>query len=233
MCGPCSLRRRSIEWVSDLRALLVDWGGVLTLGLDVGIRNWATHEGVALEHFRSVMTRWVKAEGNGRAPDPVANPIPAIERGELTVPDFERRLAADLAAESGRPVQPEGLLSRMFSHFEHAPAMNALVWRARKAGLRTGLVSNSWGDHYRRDGWEDMFDVVAISGEVGMRKPDPEIYLYACERIGMSPSECVFVDDLRVNVDAAAALGMVGIHHRTYEQTAAELEALFGVALSE
>ena len=77
-----------------------------------------------------------------------------------------------------------------------------------------------------------MFDVVVISGEVGMRKPEPAIFEHILELMGLRAEECVFVDDLRHNVDAAVALGMLGVLHRSYEQTRLELEAVFGVPLS-
>jgi putative hydrolase of the HAD superfamily len=120
----------------------------------------------------------------------------------------------------------------MFDAIEHAPQMNSLVLRARHAGLRTGLLSNSWGNDYPRDGWDDMFDVVVISGEVGMRKPEERIYRHVLAALDVEPHEAVFVDDVRGNVDAAVALGMVGVHHLDYATTALELEALFGIALA-
>jgi putative hydrolase of the HAD superfamily len=111
--------------------------------------------------------------------------------------------------------------------------MSGLVLRARRAGLRTGLLSNSWGNAYPREGWDEMFDAIVISGEVGMRKPEPAIFHHALELLDVAPGETVFVDDLRVNILAAAELGLVGVHHTSYDETAAELEALFGVPLRE
>jgi HAD superfamily hydrolase (TIGR01509 family) len=121
----------------------------------------------------------------------------------------------------------------MFDAIEHAPDMNALVVRARHQGLRTALLSNSWGNEYPRHGWDDMFDAVVISGEVGMRKPEERIYRFAADQVRAQPSECVFVDDLRPNVEAAVLTGMVGVHHRDYRTTALELEAVFEVPLFE
>jgi epoxide hydrolase-like predicted phosphatase len=107
-----------------------------------------------------------------------------------------------------------------------------LVRRAREQGIATALLSNSWGNDYPRDMWTDMFDVVVISGEVGMRKPEPRIYQLVCDRLGLQPQQCVFVDDMHYNVDAAVRLGWVGVHHRSYAETAAELEAIFGLPLA-
>jgi HAD superfamily hydrolase (TIGR01509 family) len=129
-------------------------------------------------------------------------------------------------------VVAEGFLARMFDEFEHAHDMNALVRRARESGIRTALLSNSWGDFYPRDLWDGMFDVVVISGEVGMRKPDAEIFQLTLGLMDLPASACVFVDDLPHNITAAADLGLVGVRHVTYEETLMELETLFGIDLA-
>jgi HAD superfamily hydrolase (TIGR01509 family) len=110
--------------------------------------------------------------------------------------------------------------------------MNALVMRARESGLRTALLSNSWGNSYPRDGWEDMFDAVVISGEVGLRKPDRAIFDFTLARLEVTATETVFVDDLEPNVEAARSLGMTAILHTAYDETAARLEELFGIPLA-
>jgi FMN phosphatase YigB (HAD superfamily) len=84
---------------------------------------------------------------------------------------------------------------------------------------------------YPRDEWDGAFDVVVISGEVGMRKPEPAIYLHTATLLGLRPEECVFVDDLSPNVRGAVDVGMVGVRHVSPEQTIDELEALFGMSL--
>ena len=213
-----------------LRALVVDWGGVLTEPLDSAIRAWAEIDGVEFEHYVDVMRSWLGPHQGELARD---NPVAALERGEIEVPHFEEQLAQRLSQAAGREIRAVGLLQRMFDQFEHAPAMSALVLRARRAGLRTGLLSNSWGNEYPREGWDEMFDAIVISGEVGMRKPEPEIFAHALDLLGVLAEETVFVDDLAHNVQAAVELGLVGIHHTSYETTASELEELFGVHLRD
>lgn len=210
------------------QGLIVDWGGVLTERLDLAVRAWAEQEQIDFDHYLQAMRRWFSPEEQLEAE---VNPIHALERGEMSVPHFEQKLAAEIRRLDGRPVQAEGLLERMFSTFDTAHAMNALVVRAKRHGIRTALLSNSWGNSYPRDGWDDMFDVVVISGEVGLRKPELEIFELTCARLGVPASACVFVDDLQPNVSAAGELGMTGILHRGYDQTAARLEELFGVPL--
>jgi putative hydrolase of the HAD superfamily len=211
-----------------LRALVVDWGGVLTEPLQTAIAAWAEVDGVPVEDYVAVMREWLGITEGELARD---NPVAALERGEIGVPHFEDELAARLAERSGRSVQARGLLGRMFAEFAHAPAMSSLVLRAKQAGLRTGLLSNSWGNEYPREGWDEMFDAIVISGEVGMRKPEPEIFAHALELLGVRADEAVFVDDLLPNVEAARGLGLVAVHHTSYDETAGELERLFGLPL--
>ena len=212
----------------ELRALVVDWGGVLTEPLDQAIRAWAEIDGVDFEHYVGVMREWLGTQQGELARD---NPVAALERGEIEVPHFEEQLAARLGEGTGVRIEAAGLLQRMFDQFVHEPAMSALVLRAKRAGLRTGLLSNSWGNEYPREGWDQMFDAVVISGEVGMRKPEPAIFAHVLELLGVRAEETVFVDDLRPNVEAAEALGLVGVHHTSYADTAPALERLFGVPL--
>ena len=214
---------------STYAGLIVDWGGVLTSDINGSVRRWADRHAVDLSAYADIMRAWLGPEGELEA---MLNPIHALERGEIEVPHFEELLAVELAQRTGAQVESEGLLARMFDEFEHAHDMNALVRRARDLGIRTALLSNSWGDFYPRDLWDGMFDVVVISGEVGMRKPEPEIFHLTLDRMGLPPDACVFVDDLPHNITAAADLGIVGVRHVTYDSTLVELQALFGIDLA-
>ena len=199
-------------------ALLVDFGGVLTSPIADSLAAWA--QGYDLEPAEVA-----------RAVGALRDEAKALETGQLAGPEYERALATVLRTRSGAAVPAEGLLARMFAGFAEDAAMTGVLLRARAAGIRTGLLSNSWGNDYPRETWDALFDVTVISGEVGLRKPQPEIYLLAAERLGVPPGEVVFVDDLEPNVRGAARVGMVGVHHRDAATTAAELEALLGVAL--
>lgn len=209
--------------------LIVDWGGVLTNDIREAVHRWAASDGIDLLAYRDIMGAWLGADV---ALEAVVNPVHALERGEIEVPHFEERLAAELGQRSHVEISPEGLLYRMFDHFEHAHDMNALVRRVHQRGIRTALLSNSWGNPYPRDLWHDMFDVLVISGEVGMRKPEERIFHYTFDLMGMDPTKCVFVDDLEHNIRAGANLGMTGVLHTSYEQTLAELQILFGADLT-
>jgi putative hydrolase of the HAD superfamily len=76
-----------------------------------------------------------------------------------------------------------------------------------------------------------MFDGVVISGEVGLYKPQPEIFEMGAEKVGLPASECVFVDDLRENCAGAEAVGMTAVLHRGADSTLPELERLLEVKL--
>jgi putative hydrolase of the HAD superfamily len=106
------------------------------------------------------------------------------------------------------------------------------VVMAKRQGIRTGLISNSWGaTNYELDRFPEMFDGWVISGDEGMRKPDPKIYELGAERIGLTPEDCVFVDDLKGNLKPARAMGMATVHHTSAEETIPQLEDLLGVKL--
>jgi epoxide hydrolase-like predicted phosphatase len=214
--------------VAELRGLIVDWGGVLTGSLQDTMVSWCDADSIDYREFRAVMKEWL---GSSYGDEAATNPVHALERGEIEVPDFERELAARLRTHDGSPVEATGLLARMFAGFDPQPPIADAVRRAKAAGLATGLLSNSWGNDYPREGWDEMFDAVVISGEVGMRKPDQAIFALAADRLGLPPQQCVFVDDLMPNVRGAVEVGMVGVHHVTPQQTLDELEALFGIPL--
>jgi putative hydrolase of the HAD superfamily len=238
---PLSTGRQAIP----LRGLLVDWGGVLTPPLDDTMAAWARRDGVDFEHFRAILAEWVGAGPpgapgtvvGGDGPDgdlahgtpPVGSPIHRLERGELESATFERELAAALALR-GSTVGHEGLLGRMLEGLATLDAsMIGLVRRAHAAGVRTALLSNSWGDHYPDELWDGLFDAVVISGRVGMRKPEPRIFRHAAQALGLEPSSCVMVDDLPRNIRAAVGTGMAGVLHRSYEETRAELAVLLAL----
>ena len=211
-----------------LRGLLVDYGGVLTNPLPEFMAGWVKADGIDPDRFAELMRRWL-------GPGADRNPVHDLETGRISAAEFERLLAAELLertpAQPGAADRAAGMLTRMFSGMRVESSMIDVVRTVRAAGVRTGLLSNSWGLDYERDGWDALFDAVVISGEVGLRKPDPAIYALASERLGLPCEQIVFIDDLRPNVQAAAAAGMVGVQHVGLETTVSELEILFETSL--
>ena len=94
------------------------------------------------------------------------------------------------------------------------------------------MISNSWGrGRYDRSTFDELFDGVVISGEVGLHKPQPQIFELGAERVGLAAARCVFVDDLRENCEGAEAVGMVAVLHRGAGETLTRLEELLDVEL--
>lgn len=196
--------------------LLVDWGGVLTSNVFDSFRSFCELEGIAPD----TIGRRFREDGACR------ELVFRLETGKLPEEEFELRFAAILGVEASR------LIDRLFAGSEPDRSMLEAVRRTREAGIRTGLVSNSWGTRrYDRALLSELFDGVVISGEVGMRKPAPEIYALGAERIGVQSAACVFVDDLAFNLDPARKLGMATVHHVDREETIGELERLLGVSI--
>lgn len=207
--------------------VLVDWGGVLTTSLSDSIAKWIAADRIDGGHYREVMRELIDHAYGGER----ENVVHALERGEMDGPAFERDLAARLLTVDGVPPVAEGLLDRMFAGFEPVEAMYDALRDIRGNGIKTCLLSNSWANGYPRDGWDELFDAVVISGEVGMRKPEPRIFQHALDQVGLPGVECVFIDDLEANIVAARGLGIAGIHHRDADTTIAELESVLRLPL--
>ena len=199
------------------RGLLVDWGGVLTTDVFASFEAFCVDEGLRPGLVRDAFME-----------DPRARALLAdFECGRLADADFEQRLGAVLGV-----AEPEGLIERLFGRLRADEVMQDAVAAFRAAGVRTGLLSNSWGSRtYDRVRFAALFDVLVISGEEGIRKPQPELYAIAVTRMGLAPSELVFVDDLKGNLKPARALGIATVHHVDAATTLAQLEELLGVAV--
>jgi putative hydrolase of the HAD superfamily len=227
-----------VDSYGELRGIITDWGGVLTTPILTTVRSWIEADGIDWVSYRDTMRSWVaQAYDSGAENEPEneysPNPIHALERGECSGAEFEQILAARLLRVDGAAVAAEGLLRRMFAASLPVPAMYDTIRTLRAAGFSTALLSNSWGCHeYPRADFPGLFDTVVLSGEVGMRKPEKEIFLYAAETLGLAPAECVFIDDMEANVTAAQACGMTGVLHTETAGTAQALQDLLGVPLA-
>ena len=200
-----------------LKGLLVDFGGVLTTDVFTAFRDFCEAEGIEPESVRRLFRE-----------DPEALALlRRLESGELTEAEFEPLFGPLLGVR-----ESEGLVNRLFAGMRPDQAMVQAVKRARRAGVRTGLISNSWGaGRYDRDSFPELFDGVVISGEVGLHKPEPDIFRMGAERVGLKPEDCVFVDDLRENCAGAERVGMTPVLHRGADRTLPQLERLLGVRL--
>jgi putative hydrolase of the HAD superfamily len=197
--------------------LLIDWGGVLTTNLFTSFHEYCLRMDIDPHEL-----------GTRFRNDPEFRELLiALEKGTMGEPEFEQRFATILG------VEPTGLIDGLFAGVQPDTAMVDAVRAAREAGIRTALVSNSWGVHrYPHDLFSEIFDGVVISGEEGTRKPAKRMYELGAERAGVVPELCVFVDDLPFNLTPAEELGMATVHHTSAQDTIPRLEALLGVRLT-
>lgn len=211
--------------MSAYGALVVDFGGVLTTPLQEAMFRFAEEAGIELQHLaRAALGGYMGAEDSL---------VFGFEKGTISQEDFAKAFAERLREESGVEVDPQTLIPRLFGGLELEESMFAAVERARAHGLKTGLLSNSWGTAlYPRDRLDPVFDVQVISGEVGLRKPDPAIFELTTDRLGVAAERCVFVDDHPGHLTSAAEAGMTTVLHRDPARTIAELESILEVDLS-
>jgi putative hydrolase of the HAD superfamily len=202
------------------RALISDFGGVLTSPLQEGFLAYQEESGVSLEELGRAMARAAEEHGE--------HPLFALERGEISEREFRERIE--------RHLEDRFDLTRLrtvyFERMQTNRAMIEFVREVRSRGLRTALLTNNareWEPLWRAKLPEidELFEVVVDSAFVGMRKPDPAIYELTLERLGVAAEECVFVDDLEPNCETARNLGMRAVRFEHAEQAIPELRSAF------
>ncbi len=150
-----------------------------------------------------------------------------LERGELTLFDFERAFEAECAAAGGK-LSAATMMARI-AECQPRPQMLEAIRRLRAAGLRVGALTNNWKNaEGGRDNTElrVLFDAFVESAVVGLRKPDPRIYHHACTALGVRPAQTAFLDDIGRNLKAARELGMHTIKVEEPSRALRELETL-------
>ncbi len=201
----------------ELGGLLVDFGGVLTTNVFQSFRAFCVAEGLVETAFEDLLRGEPEVKANLRK----------LETNQMSADEFGRFLAPLLGV-----AEADDLMTRLFAGIGPDTAMIDAVRRVRGAGIPTGLISNSVGSSiYDQALLDELFDAVVISGDVGLHKPQPEIFLLGAERIGLPPAQCVFVDDLRENCAGAEAVGMTAVLHRGAARTLPALQRLLGVAV--
>jgi putative hydrolase of the HAD superfamily len=202
--------------MTSYEGLLLDFGGVVTTDFFASLGAHCERLGLPHDSFRNLVT----ANPEGR------ELYHLVERGELSQPNFEQKIAQLLG------VQPTGLIQGLLADLRPEPVMAEAVARARMAGIRVGVITNSWGtapyDPYTAYQLNQRFDTVVISSQVGMRKPEPRIYRLAADELAVPSQRIVFVDDIAANLQPAHELGMAVIHHVNPARTVRELERLLG-----
>jgi putative hydrolase of the HAD superfamily len=207
-----------------IRAVISDFGGVLTSPLVGTFLAFQEHSGVTLEELGNAMAKLAR-ESDGD------HPLFQLEKGEISEADFLRRLGDALGGE----VELEGFGERYFKHLHPNDEMIELMRRLRDRGLRMALLTNNvreWEPLWRAKlpDIDEIFEVVVDSAFVGMRKPEPGIYELTLERLGdgVVAGDCLFIDDIEANCEMAEELGMTAVHYRENVQAIAEVEAALG-----
>jgi putative hydrolase of the HAD superfamily len=203
-----------------IRAVISDFGGVLTTPLAEGMLAYQEHAGVSLEGLGKAMARSTEEHGE--------HPLFELERGRITEREFQQRIQPHL--EDGFDLAH--LRQHFFDRLKPNRPMIDYLRDLRGRGMRMALLTNNvreWEPLWRQrlPEIDEVFEVVVDSAFVGMRKPEREIYELTLERLGdVLAQECAFIDDLDVNCEAARALGMAAIRFEHADQAIAELEAL-------
>lgn len=206
-----------------VRALISDFGGVLTTPLVEAFMAYQERSGIPLERLGQAMQAIAEAEG--------VHPLWRLERGEVSEAGFLRRLEAEL----GEGTRLDGFRSTYFEHLHPNRAMIDYLRSVRERGLRTALLTNNvreWEPHWRAKLPEidEIFEVVVDSAFVGMRKPEHGIYRLTLERLGdgLAFEQCVFVDDVEHNCAAARELGMRTVLFEDTERAISEIDRILG-----
>ena len=205
--------------MSAPRAVICDFGGVLTTPLLEAFVAYQEHSGIPFEKLGQALQEELRETGR--------HPLYELEVGAISEADFIAALESRLDG-----ARLEGFREVYFDNVDRNEPMIDLMRRLRRQGLRMALLTNNvreWEPLWRPKLPEidEIFEVVVDSAFVGMRKPDPAIYELTLERLGgVGAEECVFVDDTDVNCEAARSLGMRAVHFRDNEQALPEIEAV-------
>lgn len=205
------------------RAVICDFGGVLTSPLFEGFAAVQERSGASAEELSAAMTSVTAATGR--------HPLFDLEKGLIREADFLHMLEDEI----DRDVTLRGFREFFFSGLRPNHRMIDYMGELRERGLRMALLTNNvreWEALWRAKLplLDETFEVVVDSAWVGMRKPDPEIYELTMQRLGdgLRAGQCVFVDDTEVNCATARSLGMTAVQFVDTEQAVAEVEAALG-----
>jgi putative hydrolase of the HAD superfamily len=210
--------------VTAIRAVVSDFGGVLTTPLFHAFARVQEDSGIPVEALGKALARSAEQDG--------AHPLFELEKGRMSEPDFVARLERAVGEEVGRPVALHDFSERYWAHLHPNDELISYMRSLRDRGYAMALLTNNvreWEPRWRAMlPVDEIFEVIVDSAFVGMRKPEPEIYKLTVGRLGVPAGACVFLDDIELNCDAARALGMTAVLFRDTAQAIAEIEAALG-----
>ena len=203
----------------EYRAVIFDLGGVV---LDSPLHAIARYER-DLGIPAGFVNRVVVGAGSGGA-------WSRLERGELPMEEFFGAFEAECRKE-GQTLSAAEMMLRI-GECGPRPVMLEAIGRIRRRAIAVAALTNNWaGEQDRTDDLRDHFDAFVESSVVGLRKPDPRIYLLACKNLEIEPSEAVFLDDIGRNLKIARELGMTTIKVDQPEEALDALSGLLGFPL--
>lgn len=201
---------------SAITAVLWDFGGVILSSPFEAFNRYEHEQGLPADFIRTV-----------NATNPHDNAWARLERSELTPAEFDAVFAAESEA-LGHRVQGADVMALL--HGDIRPEMVALLDRVKALGYRTACLTNNVVSDVPPSERStalaavmERFDIVVESSKVGVRKPEPRFYEIACELLDVQPAQCVFLDDLGINLKPAAAMGMTTIKVLSAAQAIADL----------
>ncbi len=207
------------------KAVLWDFGGVITSSPFEAFNRFEAANNLPVDIIRSI-----------NATNPDANAWAQLESSSIDVDKFDILFAQE-AAEKGHEIRGRQVLELLSGEIrpEMVKALS-IIKLSHDIGCITNNVRSGEGPGMARteqkakavEAIMGMFDVVIESSKVGIRKPDPAIYEMACEQMGITPSEAVYLDDLGINLKPARALGMTTIKVLNANQAIDELEGHLG-----
>ncbi len=209
-------------------AVLFDLGGVVLGSPLHAIADYERELGIPANFVNRVVASTAPHGGWAR-----------LERGELSMAEFYVAFEAD-CRDAGHEISAREMMNRMNEATKPREVMLEAITRLRTAGLRTAAVTNNWvvpeevadeNPAGAKSAVAELFDVFVESSVEGLRKPDPAIYELTCERLSVSPTACVFLDDIGSNLKSARAMGIATIKVDTPEAALRELEELIGLEL--
>ncbi|MDQ6776836.1 MAG: HAD family phosphatase [Actinomycetota bacterium] len=210
--------------MSDVEAIISDFGGVLTSPLLDSFIAYEERSGISVDELGRAMGKIWEREG--------AHPLFELETGQITEAAFLGGIGAELTAQLGRPIRLDGFGADYFEHLRPNERLIDYMRALKDRGYRMAICTNNvreWEPLWRAKlPVEEIFGVVVDSGFVGMRKPEPEIYALTLERLGVPAHAALFVDDVELNCEAARALGMHAVWFRSTDQAIEEIESALG-----
>jgi putative hydrolase of the HAD superfamily len=207
--------------MSRVRAVISDFGGVLTSPLLESFAGLMQASGISLESVGKAMATLADRDGS--------NPLFELETGRMTEAAFMGAISEQLSADRGSEVSLDGFGERYFEHLEPNQPMIDYMRELRGRGHKMAICTNNireWEAHWRAMlPVDEIFDVVVDSAFVGSRKPEPRIYEITLERLGAAPQDAVFIDDVELNCEGARQLGITAVRFRSTEQAIEQIEA--------